>query len=779
MAKRKKRTTKKTKTKLKPIVYDIIGVVLMFIGAIALLNIGRVGQWLTVLGMVILGKMFFVLFILIIFLGIYYIVKREHFTYKSVTLIGFIILLLSIVLFLHLKYVESISVNGFAIFTQFIEDSKLYFDKSTDFSYLGTGFIGSIISMFFIFFFDYQGTRIASIILGLIGFSLFSGKSVLEYVRYLIKKAKEKPKKPKTRKVKSQKPKVDVKKIEDEYEKEKDLVISDFKVEKPFKDIAASITDEIEDAFTQPLEEKFEIQEEAKAPVEKKVQVNESKVETEIVEPAVEEDVVDLVFKSDDSSYKLPPISLLGTNPNKRRENDNQFVEENAKKLEQTLSIFGVNASVVTVNIGPSVTQYELEIQTGTKLSKIVGLSKEIALALAAKDVRIQAPIPGKSTIGIEIPNDEQSMVVLREVLEASPQDKKESKLLIGLGRDIMGRAIHTEINRMPHLLVAGATGSGKSVCINSMLISIIMRAKPEEVKLLLIDPKMVELNSYNGVPHLLMPVVTDPRKANVALKKVVSEMERRYELFSASKTRNIAGYNAFIETTNEDLPKEEHKPKLPLMVVVIDELADLMMVASKDVEDSIMRITQMARAAGIHLIVATQRPSTDVITGIIKANIPSRIAFGVSSSIDSRTILDMSGAEKLLGKGDMLFVPMGENHPIRIQGAFVSDEEVTKIVDFVINQQKANYQMTLDQLEEMQKNFEASDEGDVLYDEVLEFVLESRKASASLLQRRFRIGYNRASRLIDLLESKGIIGPQNGSKPREVLASSGNEENN
>jgi S-DNA-T family DNA segregation ATPase FtsK/SpoIIIE len=275
------------------------------------------------------------------------------------------------------------------------------------------------------------------------------------------------------------------------------------------------------------------------------------------------------------------------------------------------------------------------------------------------------------------------------------------------------------------------------------------------------------------------MPVVTDPRKANVALKKVVSEMERRYELFSASKTRNIAGYNAFIETTNEDLPKEEHKPKLPLMVVVIDELADLMMVASKDVEDSIMRITQMARAAGIHLIVATQRPSTDVITGIIKANIPSRIAFGVSSSIDSRTILDMSGAEKLLGKGDMLFVPMGENHPIRIQGAFVSDEEVTKIVDFVINQQKANYQMTLDQLEEMQKNFEASDEGDVLYDEVLEFVLESRKASASLLQRRFRIGYNRASRLIDLLESKEIIGPQNGSKPREVLASSGNEENN
>ena len=417
-----------------------------------------------------------------------------------------------------------------------------------------------------------------------------------------------------------------------------------------------------------------------------------------------------------------------------------------------------------------------MEIKSGTRLSKISSIHSEIALALAAKDVRIQAPIPGKSTIGIEIPNKVTSMVTVREILELIPKSMSESKLMVTLGRDIMGRPQYCEINKTPHLLVAGSTGSGKSVCINSIIVSILMRSKPDEVKLVLVDPKKVELSMYNGVPHLLAPVVTDPKKANIALKKIVVEMEHRYDMFSNTSTKNIAGYNAYIDKKNETLPEDEQIRKLPYIVVIIDELADLMLVAAKEVEDSIMRITQMARAAGIHLIVATQRPSTDVITGVVKANIPSRISFAVSSSIDSRTILDMTGAEKLLGKGDMLFLPQGENTPIRIQGTFIDDEEIKRVVDYTIKQQIARYDETLlmDDEEMHATSMVDSKEKDAteepLYNEIVEFVVTSGKASASLLQRRFRLGYNRAARAIDLLEERGIIGPSNGSKPREVL---------
>lgn len=416
-----------------------------------------------------------------------------------------------------------------------------------------------------------------------------------------------------------------------------------------------------------------------------------------------------------------------------------------------------------------------MEIKAGTKVSKILSLNREIALSLAAKDVRIQAPIPGKRTVGIEIPNKSISMVTVREIIDAIPKSMDESKLMVTLGKNIMGKPIYCEINKTPHLLVAGSTGSGKSVCINSIIVSILMRAKPDEVKFVLVDPKKVELSMYNGVPHLLIPVVTDPRKANIALKKIVAEMEKRYDLFEASGTKNIAGYNLYLEKKNESLPDSEKIKKLPYIVVIIDELADLMLVAAKEVEDSIMRITQMARAAGIHLIVATQRPSTDVITGVVKANIPSRISFAVSSSIDSRTILDMTGAEKLLGKGDMLFLPQGENTPIRVQGTFISDEDIKKVVDYTISQQKARYDETLLMDEEEMKATSMVDDSkedydDPLYNEIVEFVVTQGKASASLLQRRFRLGYNRAARCIDLLEERGIIGPNNGSKPREVL---------
>ncbi len=418
------------------------------------------------------------------------------------------------------------------------------------------------------------------------------------------------------------------------------------------------------------------------------------------------------------------------------------------------------------MHIGPAVTRYEVYPDVGVKVSKIVSLSDDLALALAAKDIRIEAPIPGKSAIGIEVPNEEIAMVSLREVLEAKEADKPEAKLLIGLGRDISGQAVLAELNKMPHLLVAGATGSGKSVCINAIIVSLLMRTKPHEVKMMMIDPKMVELSVYNGIPHLLSPVVTDPKKASQALKKVVSEMERRYELFSHTGTRNIEGYNEYIERHNETA--EVKQPLLPYIVVIVDELADLMMVASSDVEDSITRLAQMARAAGIHLIIATQRPSVDVITGVIKANIPSRIAFSVSSQTDSRTILDMGGAEKLLGRGDMLFLPVGASKPVRVQGAFVSDQEVEAVVQYVISQQQAQYEETMiAQDDEPQEAFD-----DELFDEAVQLVIEMQSASVSMLQRRFRIGYNRAARLIDAMEARGIVGPYEGSKPRAVLVS-------
>ena len=502
-------------------------------------------------------------------------------------------------------------------------------------------------------------------------------------------------------------------------------------------------------------------------------------VETEVKDEEEEPEVVEVLTPIDadkpNKKYVYPPISLLNK-PIKTDGKENEMaIKNNIPVLIQVLQDFGIEAHVVDTHVGPAVTQYELEIKAGTKVSKILGLNREIALALAAKDVRIQAPIPGKNTIGIELPNKSISMVTVREVL-SSPQvkEKPNSKLLAVLGRDIMGTPQYLEINKMPHLLVAGSTGSGKSVCINSFLASILMRTKPDEVKLVLVDPKKVELSIYNGVPHLLAPVVTDPKRANVALKRIVAEMERRYDVFEESKTKNIESYNAYIDKKNEGLPEEEKIKRMPFIVVIIDELADLMLVAAKEVEDSIMRITQMARAAGIHLIVATQRPSTDVITGVVKANIPSRISFAVSSGIDSRTILDMIGAEKLLGKGDMLFLPQGINAPIRIQGTFISEDETKAIVDYVCNQQKAHYDETIlmdDEEKGATTMLDSKDDyEEPLYNEIVDFVMETGKASASLLQRRFRLGYNRAARCIDLLEERGIVGPQNGSKPREVL---------
>lgn len=464
--------------------------------------------------------------------------------------------------------------------------------------------------------------------------------------------------------------------------------------------------------------------------------------------------------------YVFPPINLLGRDPGNSGGSGILEQQKNGRKLEMTLKSFGVEARVINVSAGPTVTRYEVSPSQGVKVSKIVNLADDIALNLAASGIRIEAPIPGKAAVGIEVPNKETKSVYLRTVLESDAFRKHPSKLAFALGEDITGNPIVTDIAKMPHLLIAGATGSGKSVCINTLITSILYKADPKEVKLLLVDPKVVELSVYNGIPHLLIPVVTDPKKASAALNWAVREMLERYNDFAACGVRDIKGFNAMKEE------KGEPEAKMPQIVIIIDELADLMMAAPGEVEDSICRLAQMARAAGMHLIIATQRPSVDVITGVIKANIPSRLAFAVSSGIDSRTILDMVGAEKLLGKGDMLFYPSGQAKPSRIQGAFVTDKEVEQIVDFLRKSSRPGYtQEMVDQITAVAKTASGlSEETDEFFEQAVDLILEKEKASVSMLQRQFRIGYNRAARLMDELERRGLVGPEEGSKPRKVL---------
>ena len=474
----------------------------------------------------------------------------------------------------------------------------------------------------------------------------------------------------------------------------------------------------------------------------------------------------------EDEHYEFPPVQLLSEGEKKAIKGGKKAVTDTASKLQKTLYSFGVSAKVENVSVGPAITRYELKPAEGVRVSKIANLADDIALNLAAESIRIEAPIPGKQAVGIEIPNKENEIVHLRDIIDCPKFTEHKSKLAFALGKDVAGEEVVTDISKMPHVLIAGATGSGKSVCINTLIASIIYKAKPSEVKLVMVDPKVVELSVYNGIPHLLIPVVTDPKKAAGALSWAVQEMENRYSLFANKNVRDIKGYN-------EELDKEGSKEKLPQIVIIIDELADLMMVSSKDVEDSICRLAQKARAAGMHLVIATQRPSVDVITGIIKANIPSRISFAVSSQVDSRTILDMAGAEKLLGKGDMLFYPAGATKPTRVQGAFISDKEVEKVVDFVKANGEATYNDDiLEQIERVNstdKEIEEQqndDSVDPLLMEAIDVVVETGQASTSFIQRRFKVGYARAGRIIDQMEERGIISGFQGSKPREVLMS-------
>ena len=729
MAKRKRRkTTTSSKNKVS---IEFVGLILILVGVIGIGVFGPVGNLIKQFSIFLVGTYCDILILILIILGLYFIIKRDTPKFYSPRFIGLYLLSFSILGMSHMNYVE----KGLK-FKEYLELTieKLMSIKGPDFVNLNTaggGIIGSICGWSMNKLFDSKGALIVFYVLIFFGIILLFNLSlgdILDKISEVFNKFKDRPRKEKKIRENDEDDEIDEDEEDDEVVDNRVIITSSEDLHNYNKNAST-----------------LEVKEEVSAPLK----------------------------DNSNSNYRLPSLDLLEPLKKGKKANTTEFLNKTKVALEKVLADFQIVGKVVEIHEGPTVTQFEVEIASGTKVSRITSINKEIALALAAKDVRIQAPIPGKSTVGVEIPNKITSSVPIREVLSNVPANMQNAKILFSLGKDIMGRNCCADMAKMPHLLVAGSTGSGKSVCINSFIASILLRMRPDECKLVLVDPKKVELSNYNGIPHLLCPVVSDPKKASIALQKIVAEMEHRYDTFSEKNVKNIAGYNEWVEKQNKQAGSEIEK-KMPFIVVIIDELADLMLVAAKEVEDSIMRITQMARAAGIHLIVATQRPSTDVITGVVKANIPSRISFAVASQIDSRTILDMGGAEKLLGKGDMLYLPMGENSPIRIQGNFISDEETQRLIDYVSKEQLAQYDNSLTEAAPNHmaagEGFEKEEYDDPLYNEIVDFAIETGKISASLVQRRFKVGYNRAARIIDLLEERGIIGPQNGSKPREVL---------
>ncbi len=733
MAKKKKSKEAKNTT----MNVELTGLILILVGIIGL-GFGVIGSIIKKFAMFLAGTWWLIILLSIIILGFYMLFKRKMPKFSNPRLIGFYLLFLALLIFSHYEFLnmeehrQDIITRTYENYMErmsSIPDSSALNTNGTTSIVIGGGFIGAIGIFILSSLFDKVGTSIILVILTIFGTILCFDITLSELLEFLLKPFKRRKKKEKD-------------------DADDEVVISD----------ATSVMPKI--AEDENKNDKVII-----------TNIDELKQKPVTQESLQKEEVTEAVI--DNGTYLLPRFNEIFDPIKAKKINSTDFTRSNKETLERVLNDFGIQAKVVEIHIGPAVTEYELTVPNGTKVSKIVNINKEIALALAAKDVIIQAPIPGKNTIGVEIPNPTISPVTLREVLESPENLKSSANICAALGKDIMGSSKVMDLTKMPHLLVAGSTGSGKSVCINGIIASILMRYKPNEVKLVLIDPKKVELTNYNGIPHLLCPVVSDPKKASLTLQRVVKEMDDRFQLFSDNEVRNIEGYNALIEKKNKKHP-EKMEAKMPYIVAIIDELADLMLVASKEVEESITRITQLARAAGIHLIVATQRPSTDVITGLIKNNIPSRISFAVSSQIDSRTILDQSGAEKLLGKGDMLYFPMGESAPIRIQGCFINDDEIKRLIDYCKGQSTAKYNDDFVNVSSSNSSSGSSnsfaDDDDDAYNDVVEFAISTGKISASLIQRRFRFGYNRAARMMDLLESRGIVGPQNGSKPREVL---------
>lgn len=748
MAKRKKSKESKSSPTYS---VELTGLILILIGIIGM-GFGIIGNFIKQFMMFLAGEFWFVILFGVLILGISMLFKRKLPKFFSSRLIGVYILFAIILVLGHFELLKKtngfsdlmdVTYNNYMTRIGTMEESSSILSSGSSSIVIGGGLIGALLAGGLKAAFSLTGTKIVLVVLGIFSFILIFNITLSDILNKFVSLFKKDNDDDEKENVKNKKEYI----IEgDELVGIKNAKDKDEPTEK--EKIVITSIDDLKNINTpeKNIKESFDVN-----PIEND-------------EGA-----------SNPSVYRLPKFDLLTPTPKNKKNSEEPFIKENQIKLEKVLNDFDIKGKVVEIHIGPAVTEYEIIVPSGTKVSRIVGINKEIALAMAAKEVRIQAPIPGKNTIGIEIPNREISSVGFREVLEATWQNNGANKILVALGKDIMGTSILADLSKMPHLLVAGSTGSGKSVCINTIICSILMRYKPDEVKLVLVDPKKVELTNYNGIPHLLCPVVSDPKKASVVLQKVVAEMEKRYDIFAEKEVKNIAGYNDLIEKEKKKNP-DINTTRMPYIVVIIDELADLMLVASKEVQDSIMRITQMARAAGIHLIVATQRPSTDIITGVIKNNIPSRIAFSVSSAIDSRTILDASGAESLLGKGDMLYLPMGESHTTRIQGCFISDNEISKLIEYCKAQTQVKYNEEFTNQESPHTSSSGSSNSDTdggddpMYNEVVEFAIETGKISASLIQRRFRFGYNRAARMIDLLESRGIVGPQNGSKPREVL---------
>lgn len=744
MAERKQNRQKKKQPKIKdkqdglhPLAYEIIGMALIAFAIIQFFEFGIVGRLLHSMAMFLFGNLHFFIPLLCILSASMLMVRRKGIAFKGRIVYGVLLVAASLSIFSHHLLFENLHASNLLLNDSVLRETwRLLISAegvTSRSQALGGGMVGAVLFSILHVLFDSAGAKVAAFVLFVSGFILITGKAIVPSVLDQLPALKSK--------------------------------LFNKKVAAPAKKKRARAKNVQPSSEEAAEDEMIRIVEQEEEPVISKF--TDQQIQGEMFEKSrdVEKEFNEIepqhLLQDDDTTYQLPSISLLNAPMNHDQSSEYNAIQTNAKKLEQTFLSFGVKAKVIQVHLGPAVTKYEVLPDIGVKVSKIVSLQDDLALALAAKDIRIEAPIPGKSAVGIEVPNSEIAVVTLREVLEAKENHLPEEKLLVALGRDVSGQPILAKLNKMPHLLVAGSTGSGKSVCINGIIVSILMRAKPSEVRLMMIDPKMVELSVYNGIPHLLAPVVTDARKAAQALQKVVSEMERRYDLFSATGTRNIEGYNEQLQ---------EGEQKLPYIVVIVDELADLMMVASGEVEEAITRLAQMARAAGIHLILATQRPSVDVITGIIKANIPSRIAFAVSSAIDSRTILDMGGAEKLLGRGDMLYLPSGASKPVRVQGAFVSDYEVECVILNVIKQQQAQYEEAMIPTDETVVHY--SEELDDLYDEAVNVVVELQTASVSLLQRKLRIGYARAARIMDQLELHGVVSAADGSRPRHVLVS-------
>ena len=755
------KTARKRKSKQEQVSEElklrIICLFFIFLVIIAAMQLGVIGDHLNYVFMYVFGNLNGIIYLTCILLLGYIVVKADFPKFNGPKAVGLYLLFIGLTLFIS----ATPSLTGIKVIQSYFNQVPLN----------RGGLLGAVLYGFLSALFDYMGAIIVAVFIVVTGIILLGSKFYFEHKKEIQKRAKN-----------------NFNKTKDSLKQHSNYFGNFFKKKQ-------NKTTFFDDAIFEDDETPTTIFEEiAKEDVTlpQAFTFNDEHQEIEIVDkeppiPSVDEELVQndqsqieepVIEHNTNKNYHLPPLSLLHNVVNKKQGENKNHAVESAERLTAVLNEFGVHASINNISIGPSITKYELKLETGTRVNKIMSLQDDIKLALAAKDIRIEAPIPGKPAVGVEIPNLVSSMVSFKEVFKNIPDKYKDNKLVVPLGKDVNGQVIYAELNKMPHLLIAGATGSGKSVCVNTIISSILMRAKPDEVKLILVDPKKVELSNYNGVPHLLAPVVTDPKKAAATLRETVSEMERRYDLFAGANVRKIETYNQYVEKKNQENDAEHQLEKLPYIVVILDEVADLMMVASKDVEDCIMRIAQLARAAGIHLIVATQRPSTDIITGVIKANIPSRIAFAVSSSIDSRTILDCTGAEKLLGKGDMLFLPMGLNSPIRVQGAYVDDSEVEAITYYTTKQQEASYDERYTNVKPISAVAASKEEQeDEEYEMCRAFVIQAQKASTSLLQRQFRIGYNKAARIIDQLEADGIIGPQIGSKPREVYVRGYNEE--